>query len=162
MSPFLRHKMFAEQRQKRYPLFTRRGQKLFTKRTKIFPDLDFVEFRQIDIIMLGVCISSVYFPTRCLKKIQSRTQARILGCFRFALFLSFVLCFFILCTNVMKSCQKKIGLDRRSFDPPPRLTRILLQKFNENVQEKLKNSKIAHLGLTLAAFFSLSEFLGWV
>ena len=43
-----------------------------------------------------------------------------LGCFKKHLFLRFQLAFFILCTNVLKSYQKKFGVIWRSFDPPTR------------------------------------------
>ena len=43
-----------------------------------------------------------------------------LGCFKNHLFLRFLFLFFILCTNIIKSSEKKFGSIWRSFDPPTR------------------------------------------
>ena len=50
-------------------VYLKQGQKPFSKRTKIFPDLNCLEFKNGNIIMQGVYISSGFFllPTRCIK-----------------------------------------------------------------------------------------------
>ena len=61
---------------------------------------------------------------------HTQTHTFSLGCFIFSLFLSFGLCFFFLCTNVIKSCQKKFGVHWRSFDPPTKTPHYVIKSQN--------------------------------
>ena len=96
----------------------------------------------IDCVCTSLCVCVCVFVCVCVC-----VCVCVLGCFKKQLFLRITLGFFILCTNIIKSSQKKIQVIWRSFDPPTRgsfFTKEIDEKYKENPQKIEKSSFLVH------------------
>ena len=85
-------------------------------------DLGWIEFQEIQNLVeteIGGC-RAYHLVATIITGTPNWEQALALGCFKNQLFLRFLFLFFILCTNIIKSSEKKFGSIWRSFDPPTR------------------------------------------
>ena len=87
---------------------------------------------------------------------ENDNGAYTLGCPIFALFLSFSLSFFILCSNVIKSCQKKFGVNWRSFDPPTGGS-YFIWEFQEKYKGNFKKIENSPFLLNFSCYFFLKS-----